>query len=81
MLMSSVRIDVSPLRQLPAFRNLWLSSLITRFGSMITYVAAPYQIKVMSSPATPPVWKVRIVSSIYAETARMGCHISVTLVP
>lgn len=38
-------MDVSPLRQLPDFRNLWLSALITRFGSMITYVAAPYQIK------------------------------------
>ena len=38
-------MDVSPLRQLPDFRNLWMSSLITRFGSMITYVAAPYQIK------------------------------------
>ncbi len=45
MSLSSLRIDVSPLRQLPAFRNLWFSSLITRFGSMITYVAAPYQIK------------------------------------
>ena len=38
-------MDVSPLRLFPNFRNLWLSSLITRFGSMITYVAAPYQIK------------------------------------
>lgn len=38
-------MDMSPLRELPAFRQLWFSSLITRFGSMITYVAAPYQIK------------------------------------
>ena len=38
-------MDISPLRLFPNFRNLWLSSLITRFGSMITYVAAPYQIK------------------------------------
>ncbi len=40
-----VAIDLSPLRTNRDFRNLWLSSLITRFGSMITYVAAPYQIK------------------------------------
>lgn len=45
MSLSALRIDVTPLRLFPAFRNLWLSSLITRFGSMITYVAAPYQIK------------------------------------
>lgn len=38
-------MDISPLRDLPDFRRLWASSLITRFGSMITYVAAPYQIK------------------------------------
>lgn len=45
MALESIRIDISPLRELPAFRRLWMSSLITRFGSMITYVAAPYQIK------------------------------------
>ena len=42
---TSLRMDVSPLRELSAFRHLWLSSIITRFGSMVTYVAAPYQIK------------------------------------
>jgi MFS family permease len=45
MALESIRIDISPLREFPAFRKLWMSSLITRFGSMITYVAAPYQIK------------------------------------
>jgi MFS family permease len=41
----SIRIDLSPLREFPDFRRLWTSSLITRFGSMVTYVAAPFQIK------------------------------------
>ncbi len=45
MALNSIRMDISPLRELPTFRWLWTSSLITRFGSMITYVAAPYQIK------------------------------------
>ncbi|MEI6405523.1 MAG: MFS transporter [Actinomycetes bacterium] len=40
-----LRIDVSLLRTNRPFRNLWLSSLITRFGAMFTYVAAPFQIK------------------------------------
>lgn len=42
---SKIAIDLTPLKTNRNFRNLWLSSLITRFGSMITYVAVPYQIK------------------------------------
>ena len=42
---SSIRIDVSPLREFPDFRRLWASSVISRFGSMLTYIAAPFQIK------------------------------------
>lgn len=38
-------LDISPLHTNPAFRRLWTSSMITRFGAMVTYVAAPYQIK------------------------------------
>lgn len=38
-------VDVSLLKTNRNFRNLWFSSLITRFGSMLSYVAAPYQIK------------------------------------
>ena len=41
----SIRIDISPLREFPDFRRLWTSSMITRFGSMVTYIAAPFQIK------------------------------------
>lgn len=44
-LLSRLTLDLSPLKTNRDFRNLWLSSLITRFGSMITYVAAPFQIK------------------------------------
>jgi MFS family permease len=38
-------IDLSPLRKSRDFRNLWAAGLISYFGSMITYVAVPFQIK------------------------------------
>jgi len=38
-------MDISPLRKYPDFRRLWTSGLISYFGSMITYVALPFQIK------------------------------------
>lgn len=38
-------VDLSPLKKYPDFRNLWSSGLISYFGSMITYVAIPFQIK------------------------------------
>lgn len=44
-MLNRISIDLTPIKSNRNFRNLWLSSLITRFGSMITYVAAPYQIK------------------------------------
>lgn len=44
-MIKKVAVDLTLLKTNRNFRNLWLSSLITRFGSMITYVAAPYQIK------------------------------------
>lgn len=44
-MIKKVALDLTLLKTNRNFRNLWLSSLITRFGSMITYVAAPYQIK------------------------------------
>ncbi len=40
-----VRIDLSPLKKYPDFRNLWAAGLISYLGSMITYVAIPFQIK------------------------------------
>ena len=43
--MSRFAIDISPLKKSRDFRNLWASGLITNLGSMITYVAVPFQIK------------------------------------
>ena len=43
--MASYAIDLSPLKKSKDFRNLWAAGLVTYFGSMITYVAVPFQIK------------------------------------
>ena len=43
--MANLAIDFSPLRKYPDFRRLWLSGLISYFGSMFTYVALPFQVK------------------------------------
>ncbi|CAB4554259.1 unannotated protein [freshwater metagenome] len=43
------RIDLTPLKKYPDFRNLWASGLITYLGSMITYVAVPFQIKELTN--------------------------------
>jgi MFS family permease len=37
-------LDVSPLRRHPDFRRLFVGQLVSVFGSMITYVAVPYQV-------------------------------------
>ncbi|CAB4907799.1 unannotated protein [freshwater metagenome] len=42
---ANLAIDFSPLRRYPDFRRLWLSGLISYFGSMFTYVALPFQVK------------------------------------
>lgn len=39
-----VRIDLTPLRTQPAFRRLFVGGLITSLGSMVTYVAIPFQV-------------------------------------
>ena len=43
--MSGLTLDISPLKKSRDFRNLWAAGLITYLGSMITYVAVPFQIK------------------------------------
>ena len=43
--MRKFAVDISPLKKYPDFRNLWSAGLISYFGSMITYVAIPFQIK------------------------------------
>lgn len=46
--MAKSRVDFTPLRKYEDFRNLWLSGLISNLGTMITYVAVPFQIKEMT---------------------------------
>ena len=46
--MAKSTIDFSPLRKYRDFRNLWLSGLVSNLGTMITYVAVPFQIKEMT---------------------------------
>ena len=43
--MANLAIDFLPLKKYPDFRRLWLSGLISYFGSMFTYVALPFQVK------------------------------------
>ena len=43
--MAKFAIDITPLKKYPDFRNLWTAGLISYFGSMITYVALPFQLK------------------------------------
>ena len=43
--MAKYAIDLTPLKKYPDFRNLWTAGLISYFGSMITYVAMPFQLK------------------------------------
>lgn len=41
----NLAIDFTPLKRYPDFRLLWGSGLISYFGSMITYVSMPFQVK------------------------------------
>jgi MFS family permease len=43
--MSKFAIDLAPLRKYRELRLLFTSGLVTRLGSMVTYVALPFQIK------------------------------------
>ena len=43
--MAKYAIDISPLKKSKDFSLLWAAGLISYFGSMITYVAVPFQIK------------------------------------
>jgi MFS family permease len=47
--LKKIAMDISPLRRYPDFRRLWTSGLISYFGSMITYVALPFQIKELTN--------------------------------
>lgn len=43
--MAKYVVDVTPLKKYKDFRNLWSAGLISYLGSMITYVAMPFQLK------------------------------------
>jgi MFS family permease len=43
--MAKIAIDLTPLKKYKDFRNLWTAGLISYLGSMITYVALPFQLK------------------------------------
>ena len=47
--MSKFAMDLSPLKKYRDFRYLWASGFISYFGSMVTYVAAPFQIKELTN--------------------------------
>jgi MFS family permease len=47
--LKKIAMDISPLRKYPDFRRLWTSGLISYFGSMITYVALPFQVKELTN--------------------------------
>lgn len=42
-------MDLTPLTKYPDFRNLWSAGLISYMGTMITYVAMPFQIKELTN--------------------------------
>ena len=44
-MVANLAIDLAPLRKSKDFSLLWAAGLISYFGSMITYVAVPFQIK------------------------------------
>ena len=47
--MAKYAIDLSPLKKSKDFSLLWAAGLISYFGSMITYVAVPFQIKELTN--------------------------------
>ena len=47
--MAKYAIDISPLKKSKDFSLLWAAGLISYFGSMITYVALPFQIKELTN--------------------------------
>jgi MFS family permease len=47
--MPKFAVDLSPLKKYPDLRSLFISGLITRFGSALTLVALPFQIKELTN--------------------------------
>ena len=42
--LSRLWVDVSPLREFPAYRRLWVGDLVASAGSQFAAVAFPYQV-------------------------------------
>lgn len=47
--MAKFAVDIAPLKKYPDLRYLFISGLITRFGSALTLVALPFQIKELTN--------------------------------
>ena len=43
-----MRVDLTPLRTQPAFRRLFIGAAVTSLGSMVTYVAIPFQVAALT---------------------------------
>jgi len=43
-----ILVDISPLREFPAYRRLWLGQSVNIIGSQVTRVALPYQVYVLT---------------------------------
>jgi MFS family permease len=46
---AKLALDLTLLKKYPDFRNLWAAGLVSYLGSMITYVAIPFQIKELTN--------------------------------
>jgi hypothetical protein len=42
--LSRLWVDISPLREFPAYRRLWIGDLVASGGSQFAAVALPYQV-------------------------------------
>ena len=58
--MRKYAIDLSPLKKYRDFRLLWTAGLFSYFGSMITFVALPFQIKEL----TNSYWAVGLIGAV-----------------
>ena len=58
--MRNYAIDLSPLKKYRDFRLLWTAGLFSYFGSMITFVALPFQIKEL----TNSYWAVGLIGAV-----------------
>ena len=58
--MSSLAIDLTPLRKYQDFRIIFTAGLFSYFGSMITFVALPFQIKEL----TGSFWMVGLIGAV-----------------